>query len=247
MRFLAGIALFLTGFVWLAMLAPGSALERLFFGQLLIAYATGGYLFGMGIFNMLPHPWTWGEGEAGWKKALRGIWTLVSAVAVLAGLGFFAAALVFLPSDPIAVSILEVIVGSSLLAGGLDQIRKIVKATPNAADTAALEATQVDAERVILQVARAHAGRVTAAEVAADSALSYRDAAANLKQMVSDGLCVEKVMEEGTSFFYFPEFASAERKRDMMDEGVVFDTFDAEVESGHEEAVRVPNAPYFQK
>ena len=247
MRFLAGIALFLTGFVWLGTLAPGSALERLFFGQLMIAYAAGGYLFGMGIFNMLPHPWTWGEGEAGWKKAMRGIWALVSAVAILAGLGFFAAALVFLPTDPIAVSILEVIVGSSLLVGGFDQLRKVVKSMPSKADPAALEATQVDAERVILQVARAHSGRVTAAEVAADTALSYRDAAANLKQMVADGLCVEKVMEEGTSFFYFPEFASAQHKRDMMDEGVVFDAFDAEVESGQEEAVRAPNAPHFLK
>ena len=64
------------------------------------------------------------------------------------------------------------------------------------------------AEQEILRVARAHDGRITAAEVAAESAVPLAQAGEMLEALSGKGACRMSVAEAGILVFEFPELQS---------------------------------------
>ncbi len=75
---------------------------------------------------------------------------------------------------------------------------------------------EVSASNVVLRIAREQAGRVTAAEIASHSTLSFDEAKAELDRLEKAGACTIEVGENGVRVYYFPEFASPDGKRDII-------------------------------
>jgi uncharacterized membrane protein len=66
-----------------------------------------------------------------------------------------------------------------------------------------------EAERQILRAARAHNGRVTATEIAAETSVPLAQASEMLEALAGRGLCQMSVAEAGILVFEFPELESS--------------------------------------
>ena len=71
-------------------------------------------------------------------------------------------------------------------------------------------------EKAVLKAARALAGRVTAAEVAADSGLSLHAVGEELARLERSGTCTSLVGESGILIYLFAEFENPASKRDVF-------------------------------
>jgi hypothetical protein len=71
-------------------------------------------------------------------------------------------------------------------------------------------------EALVLRAARAQAGRITPAAVAAATALPYADAKAELDRLVQAGACTVVVGEGGLVVYRFVEFEDASAKREAI-------------------------------
>lgn len=87
------------------------------------------------------------------------------------------------------------------------------KSTKKPKDTRALPAVNQ-----ILRIAREHQGRITAAEVLAETQLELEEVKTTLDELTYAGTCQLVVGEKGTQVYYFPEFEDAATKRvDVLD------------------------------
>jgi hypothetical protein len=70
----------------------------------------------------------------------------------------------------------------------------------------------------ILRIAREHKGRITAAEVLAQTSLELEDVKKTLDELAYAGTCQLLIGEKGTQVYYFAEFESAAAKgTDVLD------------------------------
>ena len=101
-----------------------------------------------------------------------------------------------------------------LIAGGGALLRSARARAQLLRDRLELHQLEAGASRdsLVLQVARSAGGRVTAAEVAADTVLSYEMAAAELERLAGVGACRMVVSEAGVVVYHFPEFEDAAAK-----------------------------------
>jgi hypothetical protein len=73
------------------------------------------------------------------------------------------------------------------------------------------------AEQHVLRVARAHGGRITATEVAAETPVPLAQASELLESLTRRSLCRMSVAEAGILVFEFPELETAEPPKDDDD------------------------------
>jgi hypothetical protein len=74
-----------------------------------------------------------------------------------------------------------------------------------------------DIERAILSCAKQHGGRVTIAEVAAESALSFTEAKAALEELQRAGACTVDVTDQGAFIYEFNGLMPREPAREAAD------------------------------
>ena len=72
--------------------------------------------------------------------------------------------------------------------------------------------TQVEKEKIVLQIAKKYQGRVTPIEVATDSDLSIDESEELIKKLASRGYCEIKVTASGGIFYEFYGLLSEEEK-----------------------------------
>lgn len=250
MRFLAGLYLMVFGFIWTWQLSPNSLGAKIFMSSE-IAFAFGLLSFALGAFCVSPRFWAWREvdaqEESAWaniNQLLRGTWYGVGGLMGLMGVGMLACAMLFLKEIGAAASFLFVLTGLVYAVGG----GSLLYSPMSYMNKHAKQGPKLDGTNLVLRVAKRHQGRVTPAEVAADSNLELRQCAKILAQLASDGFCEERITQQGTSFYYFPEFASALAKRDFLDDdehgaaldhGVVFG-HDGQAQRGQDASVAAP-------
>jgi hypothetical protein len=68
----------------------------------------------------------------------------------------------------------------------------------------------------IIRVAQKHGGRITAAEVAADTTIPFDEAKGELDRLAKAGACEVVVGDAGILVYRFPEFESAANKQDSV-------------------------------
>jgi hypothetical protein len=68
----------------------------------------------------------------------------------------------------------------------------------------------------VIRAAQKHAGRITAAEVAADTTLTFEEAKAELDRLSKAGACEIVVGDAGILVYRFPEFENAANKKDIV-------------------------------
>ena len=237
MRFLTGIYLLVFGFVWVWMLDDKGAWNSVF-PSLELAQAFGLLSFALGVFSISPRLWAWREAEEGTLMAnlnqlLRGSWYGVGGVMALMGLGMLGLGMVMFKTIGAAAAFLAVLTGLVYAIGGA----ALVRAPMLHQSARQALAHRADPTNLVLRVARAAQGRVTPTEIAAETHLDVRQAAKLLATLRAEGFCEERVSEHGTSFFYFPEFASPGAKRDLFEDGpMTLDLHDHERERAHDRA-----------
>ncbi|RKG93319.1 hypothetical protein [Corallococcus terminator] len=74
-----------------------------------------------------------------------------------------------------------------------------------------------DIERAVLTCAKQHGGRVTIAEVAAESSLSFTEAKTVLEELQSAGACTVDVTEQGAFIYEFNGLMPREPAREAVD------------------------------
>jgi hypothetical protein len=74
-----------------------------------------------------------------------------------------------------------------------------------------------DIERAVLACAKQHGGRVTIAEVAAGSDLSFTEAKAALEDLSRAGACTVDVTDQGAFIYEFLGLLPREAKREALD------------------------------
>lgn len=218
MRFFTGLYLLIFGFVWVWQLAPNSTGAKIFLSHD-IAMAFGMLSFAFGLFSVSPKLWAWKDAEEGTMMAninqlLRGSWYGIGGLMALMGLGMLACAILFLKQIGAPASFLFVMTGLVYGVGGAS----LVRAPMVHKGQDRLSGKRSEATNHVLRVARRHAGRVTATEIATETNLDVREAAKLLATLASEGFCEERVSGQGSSFYYFPEFASPDAKRDMFED-----------------------------
>jgi hypothetical protein len=67
-----------------------------------------------------------------------------------------------------------------------------------------------------IRAAQKHAGRITAAEVAADTHLTFDEAKAELERLAKAGACEVVVGDAGILVYRFPEFENSANKKDVV-------------------------------
>lgn len=111
------------------------------------------------------------------------------------------------PASPVGAGI---ILGMLALGGlGLAWPRRVAPATP-------VLASGVTVEQAVLQAARTLHGRMTVAEVAAESGLSMADVDTALTRMETDNVCTSLVGESGIVVYLFSEFEDPDAKRQIF-------------------------------
>ena len=90
-------------------------------------------------------------------------------------------------------------------------VRKGAKADMAAMAQARLGAAAT-ADTLVLQVAVSQGGKVTPAEVAAHTPLSFSESKAELDKLADAGACRVNISSEGVVVYHFPEFESARAK-----------------------------------
>jgi hypothetical protein len=68
----------------------------------------------------------------------------------------------------------------------------------------------------VIRAAQKHAGRITAAEVVADTTLTFEEAKAELERLSKAGACEIVVGDAGILVYRFPEFENAANKKDVV-------------------------------
>jgi hypothetical protein len=74
-----------------------------------------------------------------------------------------------------------------------------------------------DIERAVLACAKQHDGRVTIAEVAAESDLSFTEAKAALEELSRAGACTVDVTDQGAFIYEFIGLLPREARREALD------------------------------
>lgn len=218
MRFVTGLYLLIFGFVWVWQLSPNSMGAKIFLSHDL-AMAFGMLSFAFGLFSVSPKLWAWKDAEEGTALAnvnqlLRGSWYGIGGLMALMSLGMLACAILFLKQIGPLASFLFVMTGLVYGVGGAALLRApMVHKGPDL-----LSGKRSEATTHVLRVARRHAGRVTATEIATETNLDVHEAAKLLATLASKGFCEERVSGQGSSFYYFSEFASPDAKRDMLED-----------------------------
>jgi|AP45_3_1055517.scaffolds.fasta_scaffold53183_2 hypothetical protein len=238
-RLIAGAALLLTGFIWIAASDSGTPQD----------IALAGYVvFFTGLFHCLPRIWDWGEEVGPIRAVLRALWALVSSVTALMGVGLMILAAIDITAIGIPMAILEVFVGGTSLIASADQLHRIwTSRDKQISEKRASSSEQEDASNLILRAAKSHQGRLTAAEIAAATNLHYKVAAKHLEEMAEDGLCEACVGQTGTTFYYFAEFANPNGKRDILEDDVIFDHISEQKEPRQSAAHHEVHAPASQR
>jgi hypothetical protein len=127
-------------------------------------------------------------------------WTML----VMSSLGFMG----ILNKPPPSPGGAALVLGLMLMGGvGLVWPRKAEPATGS---------TTLAAEQGVLRTARALNGRVTAAEVAAETGLSLQAVNGELARLERDGACTSLVGESGILVYLFAEFENPEAKKDVF-------------------------------
>ena len=237
MRFVAGGLLLIMSMIVLGTLKPDGPLAEVMRGYA-VAQGFGFFSFAAGVFCMLPRFWEWrradpGAPVSGLVRFFQGTWTAFGALMMIVGLVFLGGAAWMIKGQEVALAIFGALVGLNYMAASALTVQ------PVWAQMGARPAPKKNLDtNKVLRMARAHKGRITPTEIAAQSTFTVHEAAAILKQLAADGFCEERVSELGSSFFLFPEFASPAAKRDLFEEDeVIFGeareevVLDAEVES----------------
>jgi hypothetical protein len=101
------------------------------------------------------------------------------------------------------------ILATICVLGGGALIRGAGRATPSAGPAQAGAAARPtalsprDVEQVVLSCAKRHGGRVTIAEVAADTELSFTESKKVLEELAREGACTVDVTEQGAFIYEF--------------------------------------------
>ena len=140
-------------------------------------------------------------------------WTLL-----MFGLIGFAVEIDDLVSGPSTNTAIGFLMAAAFCAGGTALIRSVRRRNTRRLAAVAAQAPQrMTSSNLILRVARDRKGRITPAEVAAETTISIRQAKVELDKLVEDGFCQELVGESGVIVYRFPEFESTDAKRDVLD------------------------------
>lgn len=224
MRFLSGLYLMIFSFVWIWQLKSGSPATDLL-GSLMAAKMVGFASFFFGLFCLSPKFWTWGDpqSQGAWaaiSAALRGSWYAVGGIMLLLGLGLMGGSIFVLGISGAVMAAMMILTGIAYAAGGVGLLR-----APIAHQAKQARVTRAnDPTSLVLRAAKHHQGRLTASEIAIETHLNINEARDILQGMSAQGHCEERVSNMGRSFFFFPEFANPNAKRDILDdEHVVFD------------------------
>lgn len=224
MRFLSGLYLMIFSFIWIWQLKSGSPATDLL-GSLGAAKLVGFTSFFFGLFCLSPKFWTWGNSQtsstwAAMSSAIRGSWYAVGGLMLLIGLGLMGGAIFVLEISGALMAAMMILTGIAYAIGGVGLLRAPIK---HQAKQARVDRVN-DPTSLVLRAAKHHRGRITPSEIAIDTHLNLNEAMGLLQEMAEQGHCEERVSDMGRSFFYFPEFANPNAKRDILDdESVVFD------------------------
>jgi hypothetical protein len=227
LRLGAAAYLTLASFLWLSLISAEDPLIKAL-GGLGMAQVIGYAAFFWAIFFALPHVWAWrpdslGQGVALFNRLGRGAWGLAGAGLALVGLALTASAIFALKPFGVNTALVALLTGSALLGGGSAQLWSAWQA---ALQQGAPEQQQQAAHiKRIAELARHQRGRLTVGEVAAELGLPRPQVDVLMRRMSEEGWCEQRVNTAGAGFYYFPDFADPDSKRDIFedDDGVVFD------------------------
>ena len=223
MRIIVGLLLLSLGIVWLLAMGPASRLQTLLGSETLVVMF--GYVtFFLGAFHLLPRPWTWGEVVTRNKQIMRTVWASISVLSGLGGVGIAITSAGMLRQNQKPLAVLGLFFAAALIGGAASQLRAVWRSRERQFEQQAhIEAATTEETNRVLQLAREHDGRVTAAEVAASSAtIGHRRAAEILDGLREEGLCEERVSSSGSTFYEFPSLMGVEHKRDILDPELSF-------------------------
>lgn len=106
------------------------------------------------------------------------------------------------------------LLGIALAAGSVAWIT--AKPRPKALPEPTKTAGELPAVNMILRVAKANKGRITAAEVLADTTLTLETVTNTLDELTLAGTCQLVVGQKGTQVYYFPEFENDAAKDELV-------------------------------
>ncbi len=221
MRFISGIYLLIMGFVWTSTLSPGGWALKLF-PSMLWAEVFGYALFLLGLVCMSPRFFAWADEQAYPAMALpnqlmRGSWGVAGGLIALLGVAGMVGGVFAIKPVGALVAFLSVLTGLVMTLGGVSMLLSLVKHLEQRREVVRAG----DPTPLVLRIARAQRGRVSAAEVAASSRFDLNESRGVLAKLAREGHCEERVNSMGASFYLFPEFAGDDAKRDILDDDAV--------------------------